>query len=148
MSLKIKPASTDQRDRWIELFDAYAAFYSTTVSEKAREQVWCWIQDADEPFWCDLVSEPREAPFGLVQYQLIHRSLSGGRVCYLSDLYVDPAFRGRGAGQALIDHVMAFAGKRGIPNVRWLTQEQNAAARRLYDSYGPRSDFVLYSFDV
>ena len=46
---------------------------------------------------------------GFTQYQLMHRSLGGGMVCYLSDLYVEPTIRGSGAGRALIDHVIAFA---------------------------------------
>ena len=85
---------------------------------------------------------------GFTQYQLMHRSLGGGMVCYLSDLYVDPGIRGSGAGRALIDHVIAFARSRGLPGVRWLTQEFNYPARRLYDSYGPKTDFILYNVPV
>ncbi len=84
----------------------------------------------------------------LHKYQLMHRSLGGGMVCYLSDLYVNPSVRGSGAGRALIDHVVEFAKARGLPNVRWLTQEFNYPARRLYDTYQPKSDFILYSVPV
>ena len=87
-------------------------------------------------------------PVGFTQYQLMHRSLSGAMVCYLSDLYVRPAVRGTGAGRALIDHVIEFARSRGISNVRWLTQDYNYAGRRLYDTYTPKSDFILYSLPV
>jgi ribosomal protein S18 acetylase RimI-like enzyme len=78
----------------------------------------------------------------------MHRSLGGAMVCYLSDLYVKPDRRGTGAGRALIDHVIDFAQKRGLSNVRWLTQHYNYAGRRLYDSYVARSDFILYSLPV
>jgi len=69
-------------------------------------------------------------------------------VCYLSDLYVNPENRGCGAGRALIDHVLAFAKANNIANVRWLTQDFNYAGRRLYDTYSPKSDFILYSNNV
>ena len=69
-------------------------------------------------------------------------------MCYLSDLYVEPAIRGGGVGRALIDHVFQFARSNDIPNVRWLTQDYNTAARKLYDTYGEKSDFILYSFPV
>ena len=82
---------------------------------------------------------------GFVQYQLMHRSLGGSMVCYLSDLFTWPEARGKGTGRALIDHVRAFAKDRGLPSVRWLTQESNATARALYDTYAPRTEFVLYS---
>ena len=65
-------------------------------------------------FWCDLAIDDGGKPFGFTQYQLMHRSLSGEMVCYLSDLYVRPEVRGTGAGRALIDHVFAFARSRNI----------------------------------
>ena len=75
----------------------------------------------------------------------MHRSLGGGMTCYLSDLYVDPETRGAGTGRALIDHVREVAKVQGLPGVRWLTQEFNYPARRLYDTYEPKTDFILYS---
>ena len=133
---------------WEELFDAYAGFYKTSVTAVAKDEVWAWIfADAPE-FWCDLAVDDAGAVVGMVQYQLMHRSLSGAKVCYLSDLFVRPGVRGGGHGRAMIDHVIGFARGRGISNVRWLTQEVNYAGRRLYDSYRPKSDFVLYSVPV
>ena len=66
----------------------------------------------------------------------------------MSDLFVRPDARGSGAGRALIDHVISFARTNGISNLRWLTQEFNYDARRLYDSFTARSDFVLYSIPL
>ncbi len=148
MHIHIRPAAAADRAVWQGLFQAYAAFYETEVGDDAFAAVWNWIFDPDEPFWCDLAVTGDGAVVGFTQYQLMHRSLGGSMVCYLSDLYVDPGGRGGGAGRALIDHVIAFARARQIANVRWLTQEFNAPARRLYDSYRPRSDFILYSVDV
>ncbi|MCW1920092.1 GNAT family N-acetyltransferase [Rhodobacter sp. KR11] len=142
----IRPLTPDDRATWEALFAAYAGFYKATTTPEGREAVWDWIFGAED-FWCDLLEVEGKA-LGLVQYQLMHRSLSGGKVVYLSDLYVDPTQRGGGLGRALIDHVIGFAKARGIGNVRWLTQEFNYAGRRLYDSYAPKSDFILYSVPV
>lgn len=108
------------------------------------DTVWGWIFDADNDFWCDVVEDSGQL-VGLVQYQLMHRSLGGTKVCYLSDLYVVPDMQGSGFGRALIDHVLEFARSAEIPNVRWLTQESNYPARSLYDTYTQKSDFILYS---
>src|SRR5690606_40869461 len=143
--MKIRPVEKSDRRIWEELFNAYAAFYKTSVPEGGHDRVWDWIFDPGNDFWCDLIVDESGTPFGFTQYQLMHRSLSGQMVCYLSDLYVKPDVRGKGAGRALIDHVFEFARQRGIPNVRWLTQEFNYAGRRLYDTYAPKSDFILYS---
>jgi len=147
MPLQIRPLTLDDRAIWDEMMEAYAAFYKTTTTPEGRQAVWDWIFDGGEEFWSDLAVRDGQV-VGLCQYQLMHRSLSGGKVVYLSDLYVRPDTRGGGVGRALIDHVIGFAKARGIANVRWLTQEFNYAGRRLYDSYRPKSDFILYSIPV
>lgn len=146
--MNIRPLAQQDRAIWQELFDAYAAFYKTSVDPVAKAEVWGWIFAENPDFWCDLAVDAKGRVLGMTQYQLMHRSLSGQKVCYLSDLYVRPELRGGGVGRALIDHVIAFARARGIGNVRWLTQEFNYAGRKLYDSYRPKSDFILYSVPV
>lgn len=143
---QIRPLTPEDRPLWEGFMAAYAAFYKTETTAEGRAAVWDWIFGAED-FWCDIAWEGAK-PLGFVQYSLMHRSLSGGKVVYLSDLYVEPATRGQGTGRALIDHVIGFAKARGLTNVRWLTQEFNYAGRRLYDSYRPKSDFILYSVPV
>ncbi|MBZ0216824.1 MAG: GNAT family N-acetyltransferase [Fimbriimonadaceae bacterium] len=146
--MKIKPVEKSDREIWETFFAAYAAFYKTEVPEGGYDRVWDWIFDPDNDFWCDLAFTDDGTAVGFSQYQLMHRSLSGAMVCYLSDLYVRPDIRGTGAGRALIDHVIDFARGRGIANVRWLTQDFNYRGRLLYDSYAPKTDFILYSIPV
>ena len=144
---RIRPVTESDHQAWLSLFADYAAFYLVDLPDDAASQAWQWIHDSNEPFWCD-VAEHEGKVVGMTQYQLMHRSLSGEKVCYLSDLYVIPEVRGSGAGRALIDQVFAFAKSKDISNVRWLTQDYNYNARQLYDSYGKKSDFILYSFPV
>jgi ribosomal protein S18 acetylase RimI-like enzyme len=145
MTVSIRPLEDADRGRWEEMFQAYAEFYKTSIPDGGFDRVWAWIVDPGNDFWCDVAASEGGRLVGFTQYQLMHRSLGGGMVCYLSDLYVDPAGRGAGAGRALIDHVLAFARDRDLPGVRWLTQEFNYPARRLYDTYGPKTDFILYN---
>ena len=143
--MNIRPLQPSDRTAWESLFNQYAEFYHTTIPDGGHDNVWQWIFDQDNPFWCDLIIDDNDTAFGFTQYQLMHRSLGGSMVCYLSDLFVTPNRRGTGAGRALIDHVFAFAKSNNIVNVRWLTQDNNYAGRRLYDTYSPKSEFVLYS---
>lgn len=148
MQINIRALAESDRGRWEELFAGYAAFYKTQIPEGGYDRVWGWIFDPANDFWCDVAELEDGSVIGFSQYQLMHRSLSGAMVCYLSDLFVEPDIRGKGAGRALIDHVIDFARQHCITNVRWLTQEFNYAGRRLYDSYQPKSDFILYSVPV
>lgn len=144
----IRPVSKNDLNRWRELFDDYARFYKTSVSDDAAEKVWEWIHNPEEDFWCSVVESSTGALVGFTQYQLMHRSLGGGKVVYLSDLYVMPEQRGQGLARQLIDHVFEFANSQGYSNVRWLTQESNYTARQLYDSYQSKSEFILYSINT
>ena len=147
-NLTIRSVNASDKIRWTELMKAYANFYEVEVDDTALATTWNWIEDPNNSFWCTLAEQQDETIVGFTQYQLMHRSLSGAMVCYLSDLYVEPELRGSGAGRALTDHVFDFARDNSIPNVRWLTQDSNAVARKLYDSYGDKSGFILYSFPV
>lgn len=148
MSVTVRPVAEADKDIWHRMFDEYAAFYKTEIPEGAHKAVWNWIFDPSEKFWCSVAVTDDGSLVGFTQYQLMHRSLGGSKVCYLSDLYVNPEIRGTGAGRAMIDHVFAFAKTHRISNVRWLTQEFNSDARRLYDTYMQKSDFILYSIPV
>jgi len=148
MTIMIRALTEADRPVWERMFQAYAEFYKTSIPDGGMDQVWSWIFDPANDFWCDVAEADDGSVIGFTQYQLMHRSLGGNMVCYLSDLYVDPGIRGKGTGRALIDHVLAFARDRGLPGVRWLTQDFNYPARRLYDTYGPKSDFILYNVPV
>ncbi len=148
MSAKIRPVRPEEKARWEEMFRAYGKFYKVEVTPEAVEGVWAWINDPNEPFWCDVAEDAEGKLAGMTQYQLMHRSLGGSQVVYLSDLYVDPELRGGGIGRALIEHVLAFAKTKGAPSVRWLTQDFNYKGRMLYDSFAPKSDFILYNVPV
>ncbi|HTP20092.1 MAG TPA: GNAT family N-acetyltransferase [Solirubrobacteraceae bacterium] len=56
--------------------------------------------------------------------------------CYLAELYVVPAMRGRGLGRALMNAAIEFARERGADYMDLGTAETDVAARALYESLG------------
>jgi ribosomal protein S18 acetylase RimI-like enzyme len=56
--------------------------------------------------------------------------------CYLAELYVVPARRGRGLGRALMLAALATARERGADRIELGTSESDVAARALYESLG------------
>ena len=56
--------------------------------------------------------------------------------CYLAELYVAPALRGRGLGRALMESAIELARSRGANHMELGTGEQDVAARSLYESLG------------
>jgi GNAT superfamily N-acetyltransferase len=55
---------------------------------------------------------------------------------YLEDLYVDPAFRGRGIGEALLTRLARLAAERGCGRFEWSVLDWNADAIRFYERMG------------
>jgi GNAT superfamily N-acetyltransferase len=55
---------------------------------------------------------------------------------YLEDLYVQPAFRGRGIGRSLLQHLGALAVERGCGRFEWSVLDWNANAIAFYEKMG------------
>lgn len=60
----------------------------------------------------------------------------GRRGLYLEDLFVQPAFRGRGYGRALLVHLARLAVERDCGRFEWAVLDWNAAAIGFYESLG------------
>lgn len=59
-----------------------------------------------------------------------------GRCIHLEDLFVRPAFRGRGIGKALLTKVAAIAGERGCARLFWHVLDWNEPAIEFYKTLG------------
>lgn len=65
---------------------------------------------------------------------------------YLEDLYVRPAFRGRGLGKALLTRVAQIAVQRDCGRMEWSVLDWNEPSIHFYESLGakPLSDWTVY----
>ncbi len=77
-------------------------------------------------------SEPR----GLAVLRLRPSIWTEGLECYLAELYVEPAHRGRGMGRALMEAAIDTASERGADYIEVATSEDDVAARGLYERFG------------
>jgi ribosomal protein S18 acetylase RimI-like enzyme len=59
--------------------------------------------------------------------------------CYVAELYVAPARRGRGLGRALMEAAIGVARARGADHIELGTSEADATARHLYERLGFRN---------
>ena len=77
-----------------------------------------------------------DGPDGLAVLRLRAAIWSSGLECYLAELYVAPASRGRGLGRALMEAALREARGRGADTMDIGVDEPDLAARRLYESLG------------
>ena len=139
----VRPAEARDYGRWRELFDEYTRFYEREPDEAIARHVWSRIMDAKAPVFA-AVAEVDGRVVGMTNYLLHESTGTAAPVCYLQDLFVDPAIRARGVGEALVDFVLAEMKKQGWQRVYWATRETNYRARGLYDKYTPHSGFLRY----
>lgn len=147
----VRPVRPDDYPQWRPLWDGYNAFYGrsgpTALDERITAQTWKRFFDAQEPVHA-LVAEREGRVVGLVHY-LFHRSTSRlADVCYLQDLFTEPACRGQGVGRALIQRVIDTAREAGSSRVYWTTQAANTAGRALYDRMAEHRGFIVYSHEL
>lgn len=65
-------------------------------------------------------------------------------VCYMQDLYTDPAFRRQGIAKMLVAHLAATGRREEWARLYWLAEAKNEAAQRLYRDIGFKLDFTLH----
>jgi GNAT superfamily N-acetyltransferase len=73
----------------------------------------------------------------------------GRRGLYLEDLFVLPAYRGRGVGRRLLAHLARVALERKCGRMEWWVLDWNESAIRFYQSIGarPMDDWTVYRLD-
>jgi len=143
--LRIRPITRADQADWRRLWTGYLDYYETSVPEDVYQTSFDRLLGDDAQDFHGLIAEINGKPVGLVHY-LFHRHMwKAENVCYLQDLYADPACRGQGIGGALIHAVYAAADEAGAPGVYWLTQEFNYRGRMLYDKVGVKSPFIRYN---
>jgi GNAT superfamily N-acetyltransferase len=140
----VRPVGAQDEADWRRLWGEYLAFYETALPEEITSSTFAQILSGDSTAMQARLLTVNGCTAGLVQF-VTHRSCwKTENVCYLQDLYLDPALRGRGLGRALIGAVYAEADRIGTPAVYWLTAGTNSTARQLYDRVGMLTPFVEY----
>jgi GNAT superfamily N-acetyltransferase len=142
-NLTVRSLTRADEPQWRRLWSAYLAFYETEVSEEVYLTTFARLLSEDEPQF-GLIAEADGQPVGLVHFIFHRHNWKIEDVCYLQDLYADPAMRGSGVGRALIEAVYAAADSHGAPAVYWMTQDFNTTARKLYDRIGQLTPFIKY----
>ncbi|MFA5045776.1 MAG: GNAT family N-acetyltransferase [Paludibacter sp.] len=71
-----------------------------------------------------------------------------GKSLYMDDLYVRPAYRGKGVGTLLINEVIAFAKAENCKKLHWQVSGWNKPAIGFYESLGATIDPMESNCDL
>ncbi|SHO43453.1 GNAT family N-acetyltransferase [Anaerocolumna xylanovorans] len=81
-----------------------------------------------------LIAEYDGKPVGYAIYFFNFSTFTGKAGIYLEDIYMKPAFRGKGYGKALLGEVAREAVKRGCPRLEWACLNWNKPSINFYES--------------
>lgn len=139
----IRDAAAGDRAAWERLWQGFLVYYGQSLDPAVTAHTWARLMDPTCPMKMRLAEVG-----GMIQGFAIHQHHPStwvmGNDCYLEDLFVAPEARGQGLGRALIADLQALARARGWHRLYWHTDESNATARKLYDSFVPSDGHIRY----
>ena len=93
---------------------------------------------SDHPLVKVTMAEWEGQPAGFALWFLNFSTWEGQPGIYLEDLFVRPAFRGKGIGKALLQHLAALAVKEGWTRFVWQVLDWNTPAIEFYEAHGAK----------
>jgi len=142
--VSVRPVEARDEVRWRTLWDGYCRFYERELSEAITRHTWARMMDTGSSVHGIVAERDGGGIIGMANYIIHENTWTLTPVCYLEDLFVDPASRAEGVGQQLIDWLVAGMKTQGWSRLYWHTKENNYRARGLYDKYIAHSGFVRY----
>lgn len=93
-----------------------------------------------------LICNIDETPVGYAVYFYNYSTWLGKNGIYLEDVYVSPAYRGKGAGKALLRHIAKIAIAENCGRFEWSVLDWNTPAIEFYEALGarPQSEWTVY----
>ena len=145
---KIRAAAANDEAPWLAMWRDFVLTGPEPCAPDAAAAAWRRVMDPASPMNCLMAVDAADAAIGFLLYVTHPYGWSSRDICYLQDLYVHPESRGRGCGRALIEALSQTGRQAGWLKIYWMTQEDNAAARRLYDAIARRSPLVRYDLQL
>ena len=143
MTPAIRDALPGDEAAWRGLWAGYLGFYGVTPAPGVTAHTWGRMMEPGGTLKARLACLDGRV-VGFAMHLRHESSWVIGEDCCLEDMFVAPEARGRGIARALIDDLVALARARGWRRLYWHADQDNAPARRLYDSYVQADGHIRY----
>ena len=136
MSLTIRPARPGEAGLVLQFVRELAAYEKLSHEVAATAAMLDAVLFCAEPrVFCDF-AEWEGAPVGFAVWLFDYSTFSGRFGIYLEDIFVRPAFRGKGIGKALMAHLARQCAARGAAHLQWSVLDWNRPSIEFYQSLG------------
>ena len=142
----IRPARPGDVAEVLRLIRALAEYEKLAHEVVATEDALRRTLFGDAPAAEVLLAEEGGRPVGLALFFQNYSTFLGRPGIYLEDLFVEPAFRGRGIGKALLQAVARIAVRRECGRFEWAVLDWNRPAIEFYQALGarPMNDWTVF----
>lgn len=147
--IRIEPASEDQVPLILAFIRGLAEYEKLSDEVVATEASLRQSLFGPRPDAEVVIAYAGDEPAGFALFFHNYSTFLGRRGLYLEDLFVLPAYRGRGVGRRLLSHLARVAIERKCGRLEWWVLDWNESAIRFYKSIGarPMDDWTVYRVD-
>ena len=136
--LTLRPAVPTDTPLILQFIRELAAYEREPQAAVAREADILRFAFGPQPLVRVVMAEWQDEPAGFALCFFNFSTWEGKPGLYLEDLFVRPAFRGKGIGKALLQHLAAMAVQEGCTRFVWQVLDWNTPAIEFYESQGAK----------
>ena len=142
----IRPARPEDASEILRLICALADYEKLAHEAVGTEDALRQSLSGPKPAAEVLLAEEQGRPVGLALFFQNYSTFLARPGIYLEDLFVEPAWRGRGIGKALLTAVARLAVQRGCGRFEWAVLDWNTPAIEFYQALGarPLNDWTVF----
>ena len=140
--MEIRPAKEEEIEEMLPLIRAYCEFYETEPNDEGLRAMFGTLIN-DPAQGAVFIARDGGSAVGFASLDWKWSSLKAARIGFLEDLFVDPAARGKGIADALIEACAARCRELGMPALQWETAPDNHRAQQVYNRTGAESELLL-----
>jgi len=136
--LTIRPAGPEDCALLLSFIRELAAYEKLADQVQATEADLLRDGFGSRPRFEAAIANWKGAPAGFALWFYNYSTFAGRHGLYLEDLFVLPAFRGKGIGKALLAHLASLATAQGCARYQWQVLDWNEPSIRFYELLGAR----------
>ena len=136
--LNIRRAEPNDVGIILKFIQALASYEHLSGEAVATEQDLLRDGFGAEPKFRCVIAEWDQAPAGFALFFYNYSTFRGRPGIYLEDLFVDPQFRGKGIGKALLLHLAQIAVRENCGRYVWQVLDWNTPSIEFYKSLGAK----------
>ncbi len=155
MTITVRPALASDAKAVAALADEFVAYMRALGdTAEAKFSAETYLRDgfgAEPAFFC-LVAEASATVVGYVIYHYGYDVDMAARTLTIVDFFVTEAYRGQGAGKALMTGAKQVCRDQRIPEILWSVYKRNPSAHPFYEHLGGKyitdEDFMYLAVDA